>query len=231
MVDQDLQDADDSKAGGAQMTSGALPGDPVTGGYDEDGNGDGYGEVPPRPRTKLLSPVTAALMALILGGVGFYVGIRVEKSSGGGGSTPAASALTALRGTGRSGGAGGSGSRTAAFGRGGFFGAGGGASGATIGSVTSIDGNTLYVKETSGNTVKVKLGAGTTVSKTQSVSKKKIYPGDQVVIAGAKGSGGAIAATSVTDSGASSSAGGGSSATSSSSATGAAAVKSLFGGS
>ena len=44
---------------------------------------DGFDEVlPARPRARYLTPLTALLMALILGGVGFYVGIRVEKSQG-----------------------------------------------------------------------------------------------------------------------------------------------------
>jgi hypothetical protein len=42
---------------------------------------DGFADtLPVRPRARYLTPVTALLMALILGGVGFYVGIRVEKS-------------------------------------------------------------------------------------------------------------------------------------------------------
>ena len=55
--------------------------------------------------------------------------------------------------------------------------------------------------ETSGNTVKVKLSGATTITKSETV-KHKLFPGDEVVIAGAKGSKGTVAATSVTDSGA-----------------------------
>src|ERR1700761_7199897 len=47
--------------------------------------------MPQRPRARYLTPLTALLMALILGGVGFYVGIRVEKAQGG--STSGASAF------------------------------------------------------------------------------------------------------------------------------------------
>jgi hypothetical protein len=199
--------------------------------------------LPQRPRARYLTPLTALLMALILGGVGFYVGIRVEKSkaSSGGGSafarafsgaggaagTGAASAGSASSRTG----AGGSGASSFAsrFGAGGFA---GGAGDATIGSISSIKGNTIYVTETSGNTVKVKVSGATKISKSETVKPKKLYPGDQVVIAGAKGSGGTIAATSVTDSGASSTGSSSSTGSGSSSSTGSAssAVSSLFGG-
>ena len=90
----------------------------------------------------------------------------------------------------------------------------------------------IYVKETSGNTVKVKLSSATKISKSESVSRKKLYPGDQVVVAGSAASNGTVHATSVTDSGASST---GSSSASSSSSTGStsntsSAIRSLFGG-
>src|ERR1700742_3730383 len=59
---------------------------------------DGFDDVlPVRPRASYLTPLTALLMALILGGVGFYVGIRVEKSegsSGAGGATGLARAFS-----------------------------------------------------------------------------------------------------------------------------------------
>jgi Domain of unknown function (DUF5666) len=199
--------------------------------YDE-GFGGG-GELPQRPRTKFLSPITAGLMALILGGVGFYVGIRVEKSSGGGSSTSSGFAsrfAAAVGGTNTTGKTSSTG-RTRAFASGaGFAGGFGGAAGGTTGTVSSIDGDTLYVKETSGDTVKVKLTGSTTVSKSESVSKKKIYPGDTVSVAGASGSGGTVSATSVTDSGASTSTSSGSSTPSSSSTGASSAVNSLFGG-
>jgi hypothetical protein len=217
------------------MSESVLAADELDHEYDD--------AMPQRSRARYLTPLTALLMALILGGVGFYVGIRVEKSkaSSGGGSafarafsgaggaagTGAASAGSASSRTG----AGGSGASSFAsrFGAGGFA---GGAGNATIGSISSIKGNTIYVTETSGNTVKVKVSGATKISKSETVKPKKLYPGDQVVIAGAKGSGGTIAATSVTDSGASSTGSSSSTGSGSSSSTGSAssAVSSLFGG-
>ena len=87
----------------------------------------------------------------------------------------------------------------------------------TIGSISSVSGNTIYVTETTGNTVKVKLSSATKITKSESVSRKKLYPGDQVVSRAVQRSNGTVHATSVTDSGASST---GSSGTGSSSSTG-----------
>jgi hypothetical protein len=210
--------------------------------YDDYDAGFGEQRLPARARFRFLTPLTAALIALIVGGVGFFVGVRVEKSKAGSSSSGGASAFArAFGGTAAAGGTGATASRTGATGAAGAGGAGGfasffgrgGAGAGTTGSVTAVDGNTLYVKETSGNTVKVKLTGSTTVSKTESVSKKKIYPGDEVTIAGATASGGTVNATSVTDSGASAGTTGGSASSSStgSGANGASsAVSSLFGG-
>src|SRR5579875_469946 len=187
-----------------EMNASSPPQSPAEPFEDYD---DGYAEaLPVRPRAQYLTPVTALLMALILGGVGFYVGIRVEKSDTAGGSGASAFARNFAAATGSSGSsskASGS-SRTGFSGGAGlasrFAGAFGGAGGGTIGSVSSVDGNTIYVKETSGNTVKVKLSRATTISKRESVSRKKLYPGDQVVIAGSATSNGTVQATAVTDS-------------------------------
>jgi len=170
--------------------------------YDE-----GFGQqLPPRPRFRFLSPLTAALTALIVGGVGFFVGIRVEKSKvGSTGGTSAFASRFAAGGAPGTSTTGGSSSRTGGFGAG--AGAGGFASlfgrggAGTTGSVTAVDGDTLYVQESSGDTVKVKLTGSTTVTKSESVSKKKIYPGDEVTITGPAGSSGTVTATAVTDSG------------------------------
>lgn len=201
---------------------------------------DGFDEVlPVRPRASYLTPLTALLMALILGGVGFYVGIRVEKSqstsSGGVASSAFAQALS-----GATRGATGSSGRTASSSRTGFpgsgslasrFSAGGlGGAGGTVGSVSSVGGNTVYVKETNGNTVKVKLSSATKISKSEDVSRRKLYPGDTIVVAGSVSSNGTVAATSITDSGASSTGSSTASSSTSSSTNSASAIRSLFGG-
>jgi len=207
---------------------------------------DGFDDVlPVRPRARYLTPLTALLMALILGGVGFYVGIRVEKSQTSGGSAGGSAFARAFAGgTGGTGSTGtgstgktGSGSRTGFPGGSSSFaarfaGAFGGAGSGTVGSVSSIDGKTIYVRETGGNTVKVELSSATKITKSEPVSRKKLYPGDQVVVAGSASKNGTVSATSVSDSGASSTGSTGATSSSGSSSTGNAssAISSLFGG-
>jgi hypothetical protein len=203
---------------------------------------DGFAkQVPRRRRFTFLTPLTAGLISLIVGGVGFFVGVRVEKSKVGSSAGGASSFAARFGG---SGGATGSarGARAGSFAgapgavAGGF--AGFGRAAGTTGSVTAVGGDTLYVKESSGNTVKVKLNRSTSVTKSESVSKAKIFPGDEVTIQGPSGSGGTVTATAVTDSGASATTGAttagasgasGSAATGSGS-TGASVASSLFGG-
>jgi len=201
--------------------------------WDRYGDDETEGELPGRPRRQFFNRWSALLFAVILGAVGFYVGVRVEKGQLA--STSTASPFAALAGAaGRTGAAGtsttgtsGASSFASRFGgdAGGFAGFGG-ASGATIGTISSVNGNTLYITETSGNTVKVTLSSATKITKSEGVSKSKLYPGDSVVIAGVKGSGGTVSATTVTDSGTRAST---SSSTTSSSTSGSSAVSSLFG--
>ena len=202
-------------------------------------DGDYDDELPARPRRQLLSWWSAGLVALILGGIGFYVGIRVEKSKFAGGGSLAA-ALTARTGAGAANtGAAASGgsfaSRLGGSGGGLFGGRGGGFAGtsaggnASVGTVSSVNRNTIYVTDTSGNTIAVKLSGATTVRKTENVSKAKIFPGDTVVVSGVKGSNGTLSATTITDSGTRSGAGAGTNA-SSGTGGGGSAIGSLFGG-
>jgi CheY-like chemotaxis protein len=64
-----------------------------------------------------------------------------------------------------------------------------------------VKGKTIYVTDTSGNTVKVKVSSATKISKSESVSRQAIRPGDTVIISGVPGSGGATNAATITDSG------------------------------
>jgi hypothetical protein len=220
------------------MDMNAIPYEDREEGWDDYGDDELDDDIPGRPRRNLFNRWSALLFALILGGIGFYVGIRVEKnqlaSSSSTGAAGAFSRFAALRGS--SSGAT-SGARASLFGSGsgrsgGFAGAGGGGlaaafggGDATIGTVSSVNGNTIYITETSsGNTVKVKLTPSTKITKTETVGKGKVYPGDSTVIEGVKGAGGTITATSLSDSGVRA---GASSTTGSS---GSSAISSLFGG-
>ncbi len=194
-------------------------------------------ELPPRPRRRLLgagaNPVPVALLGVLLIACGFIGGVLVEKgqtssSTSGSGASGLAARFAGLRSA--AGGSTTAGSTAAGAGAsagggfprgfaGRFGGAGGG--GATIGEVSYIQGNTLYVTNAEGNTVKVTTSAASTVTKTVSTTVHGIHPGDTVVVRGAKGSSGAISAESVSvNTGAAAGLGGGG-----------AGLSSLFGGS
>jgi hypothetical protein len=201
--------------------------------------------LPGRPRRKVLSWSSAALFALLLGVVGFYVGVRVEKNQlSSATSTSAFSAVTAgagagaaRAGAGATGAAAGARAGGAARGRAGLLrglfggGAGGGGANTTFGTVSSISGNTLYVTSASGNTVKVTLSSATKVTKNVGVGKNAVRPGDLVVVAGAKSANGTLSATTLSDTGSSPAvAAGGGSGSSGAGGSGSSAVNSLFGG-
>jgi hypothetical protein len=148
---------------------------------------------PGRPRRRFLNRKSAALAAAATCAAGFYTGVRVEKSQVTNSTSSATTAAT--------------GAATARTGAGGFpgaggFGAAGGAGGdASAGTIASVDGTTIYLTESSGNTIKVKLASTTKLTKSQSVSKSSLDPGDTVVIQGVKGANGTVTATSISDSG------------------------------
>lgn len=190
-------------------------------------------ELPPRPRRKLISPIPAVLLVVLLVAGGFFAGVQVEKGQ----SSPATSSglpaglAAALRGAG-SGSSSGSptttGTTTGGGGGapsgGGFPGAGGFSGGLTTGEVSYVSGSTLYVNS-GESTVKVSAPAGTKVSKTVSTSVHSIHPGDTVVVRGNKGAKGSVTASSISIS--STGSGTGSSSSSGSSSGGAATQ--LFG--
>jgi hypothetical protein len=184
-----------------------------------------------RPRRRYGGPASAILLALVLGVVGFYVGVRVEKGQlSSSSAAPVSAAAGASSRTGATRGSAGAFPR--AF-------AGGSANGftATFGTVSSMNHGTLYVTEINGNTVKVMLSSATKVTKSMTAGKNSIRPGDTVSIQGLGGSSGSIAAASVSDSGARTAGGGfagaagapGAAGGAGGSSAGNAAVNSLFG--
>jgi hypothetical protein len=216
----------------------SQPPTPTVGEVDE-GYYPELDELPPRPRRKLLTPVTIVLLLVLWAAGGFIGGVLVQKGQQSGGSSVSGTGFAArfaARGGGATGGSGASGAAGSRFGS--LF--GGGGSGATIGTVSSIDGKTLYVTETSGNTVAVLTTSSSKITKSESVHSGSIRPGDSVVVEGIAGSKGKITASSVSDSGAGGTSGSGglaslfgsgsasTGATSSSSTSG---VSSLFGSS
>jgi hypothetical protein len=192
-------------------------------------------ELPPRPRTRLLTPATVGLMLVLFAAAGFAGGVLVEKGQTG--SSPslasAASRFAGAGATGATGALGGGASRFASL-----FGGGAGSRG-TVGTVANVNGSKLYVTTTAGNTVEVLTTHASKVTKSQSVGAHAIHPGDSVVVTGITNSNGTVTASAISDSGSGGSAGGGlgalfggggGSASGTSGATSGGRTKSLFGG-
>jgi hypothetical protein len=132
------------------------------------------------------------LVAVVLVAAGFWGGAVVQKSHGSSGSTAGAGAGFAARFAAGGGRAGAAGAAT-----GGAAGAGATASQGTTGTVSVVDGSTLYVLTSSGSLVKVKLDGSTTVTRNAKAQQDELRPGDTVVVQGATAKNGTVSATSV----------------------------------
>ncbi len=134
---------------------------------------------------------TAILLTLLVAAGAFWGGAAVQRSQGGstsGAATALASRFRALVGRGTSG----------ASGFAGAFGGGGAAStAAATGTITVVDGATLYVTEAGGSIVEVMLGPSTKVTRDAPSSAAALRPGDSVVVEGSTSKSGAVSATSV----------------------------------
>jgi hypothetical protein len=211
---------------------------------------DREGRMPRRPRRRLLTPVSALLLAAMMCAIGFYLGVRIEKGhiasspttvgAGGAFAARGASAGASAAGASAAGAsaAGASAAGASAAGAPGSTGAAGfaarfGAGNATFGTVASVNGRTLTLTEASGDTVKVKLSSATKITKTESAKRSQIHPGDTITISGVTGKSGTVSAATVTDSGArttASSSGAGGSGSAGGSSGGGSSVSSLFSG-
>jgi hypothetical protein len=159
-------------------------------------------ELPPpieKARRSRLNLVTAALVMITLAGGAFYAGVRIEKSHATSSATGNFAAAFARLGAGAP--------RGAGAGTGGGAGATG--AGVTVGTVKLIDGKNVYVTTTSGTIVKVVIGAKSTLTVAKAGKTTDMKPGDNVVVRGAAGTDGSVAATSLSDSGTSAAIGGG----------------------
>lgn len=140
------------------------------------------GELPARPRNRLLAPLPLVLIAVLIAATGFLGGVLVQKGSEGSGA--AAGLPSGLPSFLSKEGGGGSGSEGSGGLPAGFPGSDSGA--AVSGTVSSVDGSTIYVKDSEGSTVAVRVEDGSKVSRDSSVGVKKIHPGDSVEVQGAK---------------------------------------------
>ena len=142
----------------------------------------------PRPR-KRARPLTYALAALAFIALGTLAGVTIQKHEDHTTtSTSATSAAGLAVGNGRGPGANGS--------AGGPAGGGGGAG--TVGTVTLVDGNNVYVTDATGNVVKVVTNAASQLVKTDPATVKDITPGETVIVRGTTATDGSVTATSLT---------------------------------
>ena len=148
-------------------------------------------------KTRVTTPLTRALLALVVIGAAVLGGAMLERSQHKTSSSSSAQSLIAQIRAAVGGGA--SGASGASGGGGGLF--GGGAGGATIGTVKLVDGNNVYVQSLQGNTIKVTTSPTTkvTISKTGTVSQ--LAPGSTVIVQGKQNKGGtSMSATSISPS-------------------------------
>lgn len=155
-------------------------------------------ELPRRPRRRLLTPLPLSLLAALLVALGFIGGVLVEKGQGPSSSSGASAATgssLASRFRALAGARGGASTEAAGAGA---AGARGGFTKPTVGTVSYLEGNTLYVTNAEGNTVKVTTSPATGVSKSVKTTVPGIRPGETVSITGSSGTNGAISAESIT---------------------------------
>ena len=190
-------------AGGEAPTQERSPQQDPASPHEEDGWLEETPELPRRPRTRLLTPLPLALMAVLLIACGFIGGVLVQKgqgsssaASGGESAASFAARFAALRAT-ASGANSGGGSAAAGSAAGGPSGFPGGFSRPTTGTVSYVSGKTIYLTNAEGNTVKVDTSPATTVSKTIKSDVAGIHPGETLAVSGSTSSSGAISAEAI----------------------------------
>lgn len=142
---------------------------------DNDDKREAEEELPPRPRNRMLAPLPIFLIAVLIAAVGFLGGVLIQKGSEDGGASgfPGGGVPTGLPSM-----------------------PGGASDAAVTGTVSSVDGRTIYVEDADGNTVAVKAGDGSTITREANTGVKKIRPGDSVVVQGSK-NGSTVRASSI----------------------------------
>lgn len=149
----------------------------------------------PAPRGVRLHALTAGLVGIALLAGGFWAGAVAEHHHNGSSSTNSLGALASRFAAARA--AGGLGGAAGLGAAGGGSGTTGGGGGLTSGIVTEVQGDTLYVTDSTGNLIKVQVGSSATVTRTSSTPLSGLQVGDNVVVVGSKGSNGTVSATTV----------------------------------
>jgi hypothetical protein len=147
-------------------------------------------------RTRITTPLTRVLLALIVLGGAFLAGALVERTQHKSSSSSSLDSLAAqfrnrFAGQGASG----------ATGANGALGGLGGDNGSTIGTVKLVDGKNVYVQDLSGNVVKVTTDAATEINVTTKSAVGSLKPGTTVIVQGTPSDDGtSTAATSISQS-------------------------------
>ncbi|MDX8151065.1 hypothetical protein SK069_05635 [Patulibacter brassicae] len=153
----------------------------------------------PSRRDAWLRPLPLGLIAVLLLGVGFLVGVQVQKGADDGGGGGLSARMGARGGPPGMGGGGAAVGAAATGGGSEASGATGGdaASGTTVGEVANVKGSRLYVTTSDGETVEVRVGSQAEVQRLSHSSVGGVHPGDTVIVQGTSRSDGSVSATAV----------------------------------
>jgi hypothetical protein len=141
-------------------------------------------------RRRAITPITRALLAVVIAGGAFLGGVLVQKSQTKGTAASALPAGLPADIAARFGG----GTPTTVAGAG--NGTTGGAT-STSGTIKLVDGKNVYVSDAQGNVVKVATNGSTKVTVNQDATVAKLKPSNSVIVQGTRGSDGTITATSI----------------------------------
>ena len=145
------------------------------------------GSRPPRRRSRM--SLTAALVGVLLLGAAFFGGVLTGKHAQASSSNASNNFPGFPGGVRPSGG----------LGQGGGFNPG---SGFATGTVSRVDGDTVYITTTDGRTIKVTTNGSTTVRVTKDGSLSDLSPGSNVVVQGdSSDNGSSIAANTISEGG------------------------------
>lgn len=150
----------------------------------EPAQGDEWASSKPTKGLRIPIPA-AALVVIAVGLLGLWGGAQLK------GNNASASTANPANGNG--------------FRRGGEFPGGGGganggnpARGGTVGTVQSVNGNTITITTPNGGTVTVTLNGSTTVTKTDTGSINDVTPGENIIVRGTTNSDGSTTANQIT---------------------------------
>ena len=143
-------------------------------------------------RRRAVTPLTRALLVLVVAGGAFLGGVLVERSQA---KTTSSSGLPAGVPANIAALFGGSRTSTTVAGKGGAAATTGATT--TFGTVKLVDGNNVYVSDAQGNVVKIATNANTKITVSQPASIATLKPSATVIVQGTTAADGTVTATSI----------------------------------